>query len=116
MNASVLHYVPTKPDSIPEQISQVEDVIVKKPDAIVFTPVDYKAMGQAVDIAKLAREDIRRANWNNAQSDVGADQRLGYIRDRAVAAGRYNHTGGVWQLGWPACREATRVGSRAECR
>lgn len=48
MNAKVTHYVPTKPDSIPEQMSQVEDVIVKKPDAIVFTPVDYKAMVPAV--------------------------------------------------------------------
>ena len=27
----VIQYVPTKPDSIPEQMSQVEDVIVKKP-------------------------------------------------------------------------------------
>ena len=43
-NAKVVHYVPTKPDSIPEQLSQVEDVIVKKPDAIVFVPVDYKAL------------------------------------------------------------------------
>ncbi len=48
MNVRVTHYVPTKPDSIPEQMSQVEDVIVKKPNAIVFTPVDYKAMVPAV--------------------------------------------------------------------
>jgi len=41
--------VPTKPDSIPEQLSQVEDVIVKKPDAIVFTPVDYKALIPGVE-------------------------------------------------------------------
>src|SRR5882672_4817278 len=48
MNVKLTHYVPTKPDSIPEQMSQVEDVIVKKPDAIVLTPVDYKAMVPAV--------------------------------------------------------------------
>src|SRR6266508_204480 len=48
--------------------------------------------------AELTREDIRRANRNNAQSDVGADQRLCYIRYRAVAAGRHNHTRGVCQL------------------
>lgn len=40
LNAKVIQYVPTKPDSIPEQLSQVEDVIVKRPDAIVFIPVD----------------------------------------------------------------------------
>src|SRR3974377_585486 len=45
----VEQYVPTKPDSIPEQLSQVEDVIVKKPNAIVFIPVDYKALVQAVE-------------------------------------------------------------------
>jgi ribose transport system substrate-binding protein len=47
--AKVIQYIPTKPDSIPEQLSQVEDVIVKKPDAIVFIPVDYKAMVPAVE-------------------------------------------------------------------
>src|ERR1700751_6495632 len=49
LNAKVLHYIPTKPDSIPEQLSQIEDVVVKKPDAIVFTPVDYKAMVPGVE-------------------------------------------------------------------
>ena len=49
LNVKVIHYVPTKPDSIPEQLSQAEDVIVKKPDAIVFTPVDYKAMVPSVE-------------------------------------------------------------------
>jgi ribose transport system substrate-binding protein len=49
LNAKVVHYIPTKPDSIPEQLSHVEDVIVKKPDAIVFTPVDYKAMVPSVE-------------------------------------------------------------------
>ena len=49
LGAKVIQYVPTKPDSIPEQLSQVEDVIVKKPDAIVFIPVDYKALVPAVE-------------------------------------------------------------------
>src|SRR5665647_3743088 len=48
MNASVIQYTPTKADNIAEQLSQVEDVIVKKPSAIVFIPVDFKAMGPAV--------------------------------------------------------------------
>ena len=49
LGAKIIQYVPTKPDSIPEQMSQVEDVIVKKPDAIVFTPVDYKALIPGVE-------------------------------------------------------------------
>src|SRR5215471_12331954 len=44
MNARVTHYVPTRPDSIPDQMSQIEDVITKRPDAVVFVPVDFKAM------------------------------------------------------------------------
>jgi len=60
MNARIIHYVPTKPDSIPEQMSQVEDVIVKKPDAIVFIPVDYKAMAPAV--AKINAANIPAVN------------------------------------------------------
>ena len=35
---------PTKPDNIEEQTRLVEDWIVKKPDAFVFVPVDYKAL------------------------------------------------------------------------
>jgi ribose transport system substrate-binding protein len=71
MNAKVTHYVPTKPDSIPEQMSQVEDVIVKKPDAIVFTPVDYKAMVPAVakinaakiPVVNVTDEATAAASW-----------------------------------------------------
>src|SRR5262249_12743406 len=49
LNAKTLQYIPTKPDSIPEQLSQIEDVVVKKPSAIVFIPVDYKAMVPGVE-------------------------------------------------------------------
>src|SRR2546428_11796864 len=48
LNVKVVHYIPTKPDSIPEQMSQVEDVVTKHPDAVVFVPVDSKAMVPAV--------------------------------------------------------------------
>jgi ribose transport system substrate-binding protein len=49
LGAKTLNYIPTKPDSIPEQLSQLEDVVVKKPSAIVFTPVDYKAMVPGIE-------------------------------------------------------------------
>src|SRR6201982_1394837 len=63
LNAKTLHYIPTKPDSIPEQLSQIEDVVVKKPDAIVFTPVDYKALGPGVD--KMNTANIPVVNITN---------------------------------------------------
>lgn len=36
--------VPTTPDSISEQLSQIDDLVVKKPSAVLFMPVDAKAM------------------------------------------------------------------------
>jgi len=60
LHATVTQFVPTKPDSIPEQMSQIEDVIVRKPDAIVFIPVDYKAMTPGVE--KMNRASIPVVN------------------------------------------------------
>lgn len=60
MHANELNYVPTKADSIPEQMSQIDDVIVKKPSAVVFVPVDFKAMGPG--IAKLNAAKIPTVN------------------------------------------------------
>jgi ribose transport system substrate-binding protein len=55
MNATVVHYVPTKPDSIPEQMSQIEDVVIRRPTAVVFIPVDYKAMVPGVEKFNAAK-------------------------------------------------------------
>jgi ribose transport system substrate-binding protein len=49
LSVDVVQFVPTKPDSIPEQMSQIEDVITKRPDAVVFIPVDSKAMIPGVE-------------------------------------------------------------------
>src|SRR3954470_10879801 len=77
LNAKTLHYIPTKPDSIPEQLSQIEDVVVKKPDAIVFTPVDYKAMVpgiEKINDAKILAVNITdRAAGGKFVAFVGAD-------------------------------------------
>jgi ribose transport system substrate-binding protein len=62
MNASTQHYVPTKPDSIPEQMSEIEDVVVKKPDAIVFIPVDSKAMVAGVNRINAANIAVVNIN------------------------------------------------------
>ena len=77
LNAVVTHYVPIKPDSIPEQMSQIEDVIVKKPDTIVFTPVDYKAMVPGAEKMNKAGipvvNIIDRVQGGKFVSFVGAD-------------------------------------------
>ena len=49
MGATVIQYIPTKPDDIPEQMSQIEDSIIKRPGAVVFIPVNSKAMVPGVE-------------------------------------------------------------------
>lgn len=77
LNAKTLQYIPTKPDSIPEQLSQIEDVVVKKPDAIVFVPVDYKAMVPGVEKMNEAKIPVVNVTDRSAGgkfvSFVGAD-------------------------------------------
>jgi len=44
MNATVIQYIPTVQDSITEQLSEIEDAIIKRPGAVVFIPVNSRAM------------------------------------------------------------------------
>jgi ribose transport system substrate-binding protein len=77
LGAKTTHYIPTKPDSIPEQMSQIEDVIVKKPDAIVFVPVDYKAMVAGINKINAAAIPVTnvtdRVAGGKSVAFVGAD-------------------------------------------
>jgi len=41
---TVFHYIPTSADNVPQQTSLVEEALKAKHDALVFTPVDVKAM------------------------------------------------------------------------
>jgi ribose transport system substrate-binding protein len=55
LNVDVIDYIPTKPDSIPEQMSQIEDAITKKPSAVVCIPVDARAMVPGIEKFNTAR-------------------------------------------------------------
>jgi ribose transport system substrate-binding protein len=59
---------PTKPDNIEEQTRLVEDWIVKRPDAFVFVPVDYKAL--VPSIQKVNRAAIPVIGYVNRMTDV----------------------------------------------
>lgn len=59
---------PTKPDNIEEQTRLVEDWIVKKPDAFVFVPVDYKAL--VPSIQKVNKAGIPIVGYVNRMTDV----------------------------------------------
>jgi len=77
LGARVINYVPTKADSIPEQLSEVEDVLVKKPDAIVFDPVDYKALAPALEKMNAAGipvvNVVDHMTSGHIESFIGAD-------------------------------------------
>src|SRR5208282_1914985 len=91
LGVKVIQYTPTKPDSIPEQLSQVEDVIVKKPDAIVFMPVDNKALVPAVEKINAAGIPVVNITDRSAGGKfvafVGADDySIGLVVGRRLLA------------------------------
>jgi len=49
LSIDVSHYVPTSPDNVSEQTKLVDDAIAKKPDLIVFDPVDNQKMVPAIE-------------------------------------------------------------------
>jgi len=61
LNIDVIHFVPTSPDNATEQTKLVDDAIAKKPDVILFDPVEDKVMVPAVEkinAAKIPAVDI----------------------------------------------------------
>ena len=46
---TVFHYIPTSPDNVAQQTALVEAAVQARHDAIVFTPVDVKAMVASVE-------------------------------------------------------------------
>ncbi|MCD6041386.1 MAG: transporter sugar-binding protein [Burkholderiales bacterium] len=81
--ADVEHAAPTKPDNIEEQTRLVEDWIVRKPAAMVFVPVDFKAL--VPSIQKVNKAGIPVVIFSNRMSDVdfvtyvgSDDETIGY--------------------------------------
>jgi ribose transport system substrate-binding protein len=48
LGATTAHYVPDRPDSVPEQIALIARAIAERPDAAVFVPVDVTAVNGAI--------------------------------------------------------------------
>jgi ribose transport system substrate-binding protein len=68
LGVTVETVAPTKPDNIEEQTRLVEDWIVKKPDAFVFVPVDYKALVPSIE--KAIKAGIPVINYNNRMTGL----------------------------------------------
>ena len=59
----VTHYAPTRPNNLAEQLSELEDVTVKKPDAILFMAVDPRGVVPAIE--KVNAAGIPIVNYND---------------------------------------------------
>jgi ribose transport system substrate-binding protein len=82
-NIAISFAAPTKPDNIEEQIRLVEDWVTRKPDGIVFIPVDYKAMGPSA--MKIKDAKIPLIIYNNKMTNIPDtpfigfdDEKIGY--------------------------------------
>jgi ribose transport system substrate-binding protein len=99
MNVSNIHYVPTRPDSIPDQMSQIEDAIVKKPDAVVFIPVDHKAMVAGIEKLNAANIPVvnttDRAAGGETVTFVGCDDRTLALNTARYLFQKMNSKGNV---------------------
>ncbi len=59
----VTHYAPTRPNNLAEQLSQIEDVTVKRPDAMLFMAVDSRGVVPAIE--KVNAAGIPIVNYND---------------------------------------------------
>lgn len=59
----VTHYAPTRPNNLAEQLSEIEDVTVKRPDAILFMAVDPRGVVPAIE--KVNAAGIPLVNYND---------------------------------------------------
>jgi ribose transport system substrate-binding protein len=88
LGVAIVHYVPSTPDSVPEQNKLVGDAINDKSDAIVFVPVDYTAAGGAVEKINAAHIPLVNVNERLSSGTV-----IGYVGSDDVAlaheTGRY---------------------------
>jgi ribose transport system substrate-binding protein len=55
-NVKVFHYIPTSADNAPQQAGLVDEALKEKPSAVLFTPVDIKALVPAA--AKITAAGI----------------------------------------------------------
>ena len=85
----LIYAAPTKPDNIEEQVRIMEDWITKRPDIMIFVPVDYVALVPTVQKAVAAGIPIvnycNRMAAGKTETYVGSDdEKLAYDVARYV--------------------------------
>src|SRR5262245_42777105 len=79
---TVFHYIPTSPDNVPQQTALVDEALSAKRDAIVFTPVDVKAMVPVVQ--KINAANVPLVNVSDPLAGASAVAFIG-TDDYAIA-------------------------------
>ena len=102
---------PMVSDSIEEQMRNFDDIILKRPDGIVFVPTDYVAM--APTVAKMNKAKIPVFNYNNrltggtSEIFVGSnDEQMGYEDAKYVFNAVGNKGNVIFQHGVPGSSTA----------
>lgn len=79
----VFNFIPTSADNVPQQTALAEEALRSKPDAVVFTPTDPKALVPIV--TKFTAAGIPVINVNDRLADGGA---IAYVGSDDVAIAR----------------------------
>jgi ribose transport system substrate-binding protein len=103
---TVFHYIPTSPDNVPQQTALVEEALSAKRDAIIFTPVDVKAMVpsvQKINAASIPLVNVSdRLTGGSAVAFVGTDDYAIAIETARVLFKAMGGKGNVVVLEGPA--------------
>jgi ribose transport system substrate-binding protein len=83
LGVQVVHYIPSTPDSVPEQNKLVDDAIKDKPDAIVFVPVKFSEADSAVKKINAAQIPLVNANEPLVNATI-----VGYVGTNDVSLAR----------------------------
>ena len=83
LGVTIFHYIPTSPDNVPQQTFLVEEALRQKRDALVFTPVDVKAMVAPIQKVNAAGLPLVNVGDRLRQGRSRLLYRHGRLRDRA---------------------------------
>jgi ribose transport system substrate-binding protein len=72
LGVQVVQYVPSTPDNVEQQVALVEETVKTKPDAIVFVPIHFDALGPAVEKINAAGIPLTNVNERLARGNVVA--------------------------------------------
>jgi len=95
LGAHTMHYVPSKPDDIDEQIALIDDALAQRPDAVAMVPVHPTAINAS--IRKINAAGIPVVSYLNRLTGAGSVAFIGsedYPLAVGIAAYLFDRLGG----------------------